>query len=675
MKKILLLFAVASLFAACGDDAADRTGQIVLAPSQTTLLEVDYYATSVPVGFSADLNWIVDYVSGGGAEGWYAVDPASGMAGEATIAVQVGENTTGAQREGMFRIVCASAAVEFKVRQFAEDTPDNPYVTIPDEKFRAYLLEHFDTDGDLKLSKQEAAAIRELVCEQMEIASLRGIEHMPNLEVLDISYNSIPGELDLSGFSKLTRLECDHNPLTALSVNGCASLEWLKANDCYYLDEYRQTIYTLEAIDLAGCTALDNLNVEDNRLKALDLGDCIALRDLRSAYNDFTTIDFSACTKLVNCTCRNNPLNGLVLDLSMCPDLKYLACWEAGLAGVNVSGCTKLEQLLAYYNDLGSIDVSSCTSLVELILHGTKISSIDLGNNVKLSKLDVSFNEIGRLDLSACTELTELRLGGNQVTELDVSMCPRLKRLEAPQNKLTSLNVTGCTQLDALSLYQNELTRLDLGTCTALTQLTVSENALTELDVNSAPNLFILNCPDNKLVDLKIDNCGELVSLDAERNQLSRLDLRPNKLIREVYLGGNKLTEIGISDLPDLTILQLQQNGLTQIDLKGCTAIDELHVFTNKIEFLSVIPCKAIRYLDCRQTLIRSLDLSNNPQMNFLFATLNPNLRTVFIADGANYSSLEVDEGVEVYYRQPESYDDVGGNGWGDAQINPWENQ
>ena len=103
MKKVLLCLAAAAMLAACGDDAADRTGQIVLAPSQTTLLEVDYYATSVPVGFSADLNWIVDYVSGGGAEGWYAVDPASGMAGEATIAVRVGENTTGAQREGAFR--------------------------------------------------------------------------------------------------------------------------------------------------------------------------------------------------------------------------------------------------------------------------------------------------------------------------------------------------------------------------------------------------------------------------------------------------------------------------------------------------------------------------------------------------------------------------------------------
>ena len=357
MKKVLLCLAAAAMLAACGDDAADRTGQIVLAPSQTTLLEVDYYATSVPVGFSADLNWIVDYVSGGGAEGWYAVDPASGMAGEATIAVRVGENTTGAQREGAFRIVCGSAAVEFTVRQFAEDTPDNPYVTIPDEKFRAYLLEHFDTDGDLKLSKEEAAAITELVCEQMDIASLKGIEHMPNLTVLDVSYNKIPDALAVEGYGKLTRLDCDHNPLTSLSVKGCKALRELKANDCFYQDEYGKAIYTLAAIDLTGRGALETVNIEDNSIAVLDLHDCVSLREIRCAYNDLTTIDFSSCTKMTAITCRNNPLHGLTLDVSMCPDLLYLACWEAGLAGVDVSGCPKLQELLVYYNDLNSIDI------------------------------------------------------------------------------------------------------------------------------------------------------------------------------------------------------------------------------------------------------------------------------------------------------------------------------
>lgn len=61
--------------------------------------------------------------------------------------------------------------------------------------------------------------------------------------------------------------------------------------------------------------------------------------------------------------------------------------------------------------------------------------------------------------------------------------------------------------------------------------------------------------------------------------------------------------------------------------------------------------------------------------MDFLFATLNPNLKTVWIAEDRYFSSLEVDEGVEVYYKSPDSFDDVGGDGWGDAWVDPWENK
>ena len=145
--------------------------------------------------------------------------------------------------------------------------------------------------------------------------------------------------------------------------------------------------------------------------------------------------------------------------------------------------------------------------------------------------------------------------------------------------------------------------------------------------------------------------------------------------MKEVYLGGNKLAEIGVNGLSSLVHLELQRNNLARIDLKGCASIDELHVFDNPIEALSVIPCRAIRYIDCRKTLLRSLDLSNNPQMDFLFATLNPNLKTVWIAEDRYFSSLEVDEGVEVYYKSPDSFDDVGGDGWGDAWVDPWENK
>ncbi|MGM9765956.1 MAG: hypothetical protein ACI3ZO_06330, partial [Candidatus Cryptobacteroides sp.] len=99
---------------------------------------------------------------------------------------------------------------------------------------------------------------------------------------------------------------------------------------------------------------------------------------------------------------------------------------------------------------------------------------------------------------------------------------------------------------------------------------------------------------------------------------------------------------------------------------------NELYLHNNRLAYLSVHDCAAMRQLDCRNNLIKSLDLSNNLSMSFLFATENPNMTSLYINEENDYNTISVDEGVKIYYKKPGSYDDVE-SGWGDDDIDPWK--
>ena len=106
----------------------------------------------------------------------------------------------------------------------------------PDEIFRAYVSENFDTDKNGILSVKEIEDVTEINVEDMDIEKLEGIEffinlqalfcsschlkaldvsYNPKLNSLDCSYNGIK-KLDLSYNTELRILECSHNEIEKL---------------------------------------------------------------------------------------------------------------------------------------------------------------------------------------------------------------------------------------------------------------------------------------------------------------------------------------------------------------------------------------------------------------------------------------------------------------------------
>ena len=95
--------------------------------------------------------------------------------------------------------------------------------TFPDESFRAYVSTNCDTNRDGYLSDAEIAAVKEIDCSGLGIASLTGITYFSALQKLDCHNNQLK-TLYVNSNTALTWLDCSGNSITELNINSCPEL-------------------------------------------------------------------------------------------------------------------------------------------------------------------------------------------------------------------------------------------------------------------------------------------------------------------------------------------------------------------------------------------------------------------------------------------------------------------
>ena len=622
------------------------------------------------ISITALQNWLVSVSGEENEVEWCRISPSAGLAGSAQLTLTVDSYQGESERMCVLTFVCANQKEEVEVRQSGTD--GDAFVYFSDPEFKKMILDEYDSDQDGKLSSEEALQVVRLDFHSTDISSLKGIERMDNLEYLDCSFNKISGELNLGNLKKLRVAQLHHNLYSSLDVSGCSALDTLIANDNYTYDDAGYMVFLLEEVNLGGCTSLRKADFTDNNLTSLDCSDCVGLTDLNCRYNKLSSLDISTCDRLVRLSCRTNAGLSGELDLSHCPDLEYLECYETAYEKLNTSGCSRLKYVYAHNSSLSEVDFSSNIALVHLDIYNNKIPALNVRNNTALSYLDASLNRIQEIDLSRNMELAELSLGYNSIGELDLSGHDKLVKLSASSNALTKIDVSGCQRLENLNIDDNQLRSLDLSSNEVLGVLSANDNAIQVLDLSHNPLIRVANCERNSLATCNTDGCAELLMLCVESNELSSLDLSTNKSLSELYAAKNNLAKVDLAGLSLLSICELYDNRLERIKLDGCTSISELYLHNNKLAYLSTWDCEAMRQLDCRNNLLKSLDLSNNISMSFLFATENPLMTVVYINEKSDYNTISVDENVEVLYRTPGDFDDVSGD-WGDDDIDPWK--
>lgn len=352
------------------------------------------------------------------AKSWISVVESRAIRQE-TISLSIITNT-GAARTATICLVDKTdkefVSIEISQAEGSIDTPTDTPIDIPsdmtkafpDERFRDFILDNFDTNKDGILSEKEALRITILDVEDESITSLDGIQYFQNLE----------------------NLNCSWNELTSLDVSKNTALTYL---DCSYNDN-------MSTLNVSGCIALRSLDCSKSPLTTLDLSNLKALRDIDCSGCQLTMLDLSGCSALETIDCHDNEhLN--TLDVSNNRSLLQLKCNMNEMISLNISGCIELEELNCDGNQLTTLDVSNNTKLAVLKCGSNDLTTLDVSKNKALIELSCYKNQLTSLDVSECTSLTDLSCSDNQLTMLDLSKNTKLIWLDCNMPSLKTLYV------------------------------------------------------------------------------------------------------------------------------------------------------------------------------------------------------------------------------------------
>ncbi len=363
--------------------------------------------------------------------------------------------------------------------------------TIPDNRFREYVLINFDTDHNGTIDQTEADAVTEMRLNPLvinedktkpEITSLQGISYFQNLETLMLTSNEI----------KLT-------DLSYLSQNG--KLKHLAIDNSELLTQ----------LDLSVVPTLERFIYTGTKLKSLILDN----PELKEAYlyNDdwkgeghsgLTQLDFSArTTNLETLDISDNFITKI--DLSHLVNLKKVSISCKNLSSLNLPASLKLTELAYWGKTKFPGNLADFPNLTRLSIRGVE-TPLDLSKNSKLKDLDCSYNGLTRLDVSVLPDLEKLVCDGNELVSLDLSRNPRLKELECSNNKLPELDVSVLSDLEKLKCKWNAITSLDLSQTTKLVELDCSNNKLTSLDISRCPAIKDVRLGFNNLTEFNFSH-------------------------------------------------------------------------------------------------------------------------------------------------------------------------
>lgn len=363
--------------------------------------------------------------------------------------------------------------------------------TIPDNRFREYVLINFDTDHNGTIDQTEADAVTEMRLNPLvinedktkpEITSLQGISYFQNLETLMLTSNEI----------KLT-------DLSYLSQNG--KLKQLAIDNSELLTQ----------LDLSVVPTLERFIYTGTKLKSLILDN----PELKEAYlyNDdwkgeghsgLTQLDFSArTTNLETLDISDNFITKI--DLSHLVNLKKVSISCKNLSSLNLPASLKLTELAYWGKTKFPGNLADFPNLTRLSIRGVE-TPLELSKNPKLKDLDCSYNGLTELDVSALPDLEKLVCKGNKLVSLDLSRNPRLKELECSNNKLPELDVSGLSDLEKLKCKWNAITSLDLSQTTKLVELDCSNNKLTSLDISRCPAIKDVRLGFNNLTEFNFSH-------------------------------------------------------------------------------------------------------------------------------------------------------------------------
>ncbi len=365
----------------------------------------------------------------------------------------------------------------------------------PDPSFKAFVLEHFDTDENGYIDAAEAAAVTEIetpgtYAARGQIRDLTGIEKFTNLLLLDCGDEQLSWLPDLDALTSLGTLYADYNYLVTLppldaqtnlnllninvnSISQLPSLSALASLRYFYTSDNNLN----EFPDVSGLIDLRNFDVSYNHLTSIPgINTLTTLQHITLSGNMFSELpDLSGSTGLLSLYVTDNELTTLPDLSTLFPDLKLLHCGSNQLTEIpGLASMTNLDNFRCDYNLLTDISgIAGLTKLYNFACSGNNITTLpDLSGLTELQYIYITYNPISSIPgLASLTKLKTLYANSTSITDFsDVAGLTTLERLYVQNNSITVMpDLSGLDNLDTLYCFNCELVDIpDVTGCDAI---------------------------------------------------------------------------------------------------------------------------------------------------------------------------------------------------------------
>lgn len=416
----------------------------------------------------------------------------------------------------------------------------------PDEAFRNYVIQKFDSNKDDLLSAAEIAAAKTVnLADNDSVESVRGIELLPALTEINVSGTAISG------------IDVTKNP----------ELKKLNASMCYTFDEDYNMDYLLTSIDVTKNPKLEYLDITYSKINKLDVSKNPNLEELHAFVTNLSEVDVTQNPKLRRLDLNTTGIREI--DVTKNPKLFALNLEYTEVSSLDVTKNPELyEVYLTGDKGIKELNTAKNPDLTHLRVSGTGIHSLDLSKNHSLAAfyncrqeyenpitLDTVVYEaapIEELDFSHTTNMFEIFLEGSPIKSIDVSNQPNLRHLQIQSTPITKVDVSKNPKLGSLCVSNTKIKHLDISKNKKLATLDISNtdiDNMKNIDLTGYTEIYAVRAKNAGVESLKLDKAPSLSSLELDGNHIKELDLegRSNPDTYNILDLGEQTPEIYVS--------------------------------------------------------------------------------------------------------------------------------
>lgn len=344
--------------------------------------------------------------------------------------------------------------------------------------------------------------------------------------------------LDLSGATKLSRIQVGNNKITRLDVTHNPMLTGLYAEN-----------NNINELRMRQNNALRVIDLHQNQI--MGTIDCSQMKNLSKvdvANNKLTKLLLPRHEVLHTVDCGGNMLTQI--DVEGCSGLDELNCWGNKISSLSLKGLTALTELFAYENQITEVNTRECTKLKTLNLSNNRLTQIDLSANILIEGIYLAHNNLTRIDLKNNSLIRYLNITHNHIQgELQTANLHNLSLLLADENEIQNVDLSQNTALAQVKLGHNKLKNIDVSHAKNLSWLKVDNNDITRLVLSANRMLYWLECDSNAIETLDLKNNVNIEWIAAQNNKLKQLDLSANTNVHGITIQHNLMEKPAIQHI------------------------------------------------------------------------------------------------------------------------------